>query len=73
MLTRTRGCISDERLKQAQKKEEVVYSTTPQKMNRIDFENSEGNAGISAVILEHFARMLQISRFQRCLSTVHGR
>jgi adenylosuccinate lyase len=47
---------------------EVGSSTMPHKVNPIDFENSEGNLGIANAILEHLARKLPISRWQRDLS-----
>jgi adenylosuccinate lyase len=47
---------------------EVGSSTMPQKVNPIDFENAEGNAGLSTAILEFFARKLASSRLQRDLS-----
>ena len=40
----------------------------PHKVNPIDFENSEGNAGIANALLEHLAGNLPISRWQRDLS-----
>ena len=40
----------------------------PHKINPIDFENSEGNLGLSNNIFEHFAMKLPISRWQRDLS-----
>ena len=47
---------------------EVGSSTMPHKVNPIDFENAEGNAGISSALLEHLASKLMISRMQRDLS-----
>ena len=40
----------------------------PHKVNPIDFENAEANAGISSALLEHLASKLMISRMQRDLS-----
>jgi adenylosuccinate lyase len=40
----------------------------PHKVNPIDFENAEGNLGIANAILEHLARKLPISRWQRDLT-----
>ncbi len=47
---------------------EVGSSTMPQKVNPIDFENAEGNLGLSNALLEHYSRKLPISRLQRDLS-----
>jgi adenylosuccinate lyase len=47
---------------------EVGSSTMPHKVNPIDFENSEGNLGISNALLGHFANKLPISRLQRDLT-----
>jgi len=47
---------------------EVGSSAMPHKVNPIDFENSEGNAGIAIALLEHLAVKLPISRLQRDLS-----
>ncbi|CBL47025.1 Adenylosuccinate lyase [gamma proteobacterium HdN1] len=47
---------------------EVGSSTMPHKVNPIDFENSEGNLGIANALLDHLARKLPISRWQRDLT-----
>jgi adenylosuccinate lyase len=47
---------------------EVGSSTMPHKVNPIDFENAEANAGISSALLEHLASKLMVSRMQRDLS-----
>jgi adenylosuccinate lyase len=47
---------------------EVGSSTMPHKINPIDFENAEGNLGVSSALLQHFAQKLPISRLQRDLS-----
>lgn len=47
---------------------EVGSSTMPHKINPIDFENSEGNLGLSNAINRHLAEKLPISRWQRDLS-----
>lgn len=60
--------ISDEWFVQVVKKGEIGSSTMPQKVNPIDFENSEGNLGIANGIIESMARKLPISRLQRDLS-----
>ena len=40
----------------------------PHKVNPIDFENAEGNWGVSNAVLQHFAEKLPISRLQRDLT-----
>ncbi len=47
---------------------EVGSSTMPHKINPIDFENAEGNLGLSNALLNHLANKLTISRWQRDLS-----
>jgi len=47
---------------------EVGSSTMPHKVNPIDFENAEGNLGVANAVLEHLARKLPISRWQRDLT-----
>jgi adenylosuccinate lyase len=47
---------------------EVGSSTMPHKVNPIDFENSEGNLGLANALLDHMARKLPVSRWQRDLS-----
>jgi adenylosuccinate lyase len=47
---------------------EVGSSTMPHKVNPIDFENSEGNAGMANAVLNHLANKLPISRWQRDLT-----
>ncbi len=47
---------------------EVGSSTMPHKVNPIDFENAEGNLGVANALLEHLARKLPISRWQRDLT-----
>ena len=49
-------------------KNEVGSSTMPHKVNPIDFENAEGNFGISSALFEFFANKLTKSRHQRDLS-----
>ena len=50
------------------KEGEVGSSTMPHKVNPIDFENSEGNLGLSNSMMEFFANKLTKSRLQRDLS-----
>ncbi|MCF7844938.1 MAG: adenylosuccinate lyase [Kiritimatiellales bacterium] len=47
---------------------EVGSSTMPHKVNPIDFENAEGNLGLSNALFQHFAEKLPISRLQRDLT-----
>jgi adenylosuccinate lyase len=47
---------------------EVGSSTMPHKVNPIDFENAEGNLGVSNALFIHFANKLTQSRLQRDLS-----
>lgn len=54
--------------KQKRIADEVGSSTMPHKINPINFENAEGNLGISNAILSHFSVKLPISRMQRDLS-----
>ena len=49
-------------------KSEVGSSTMPHKVNPIDFENAEGNFGISNSINDYFVNKLTKSRLQRDLS-----
>ncbi len=60
--------ISDDWFKQQAKSGEVGSSTMPQKVNPIDFENSEGNLQVANSLLEGFGRKLAVSRLQRDLS-----
>ena len=55
-------------LEQKKIKDEVGSSAMPHKINPIQFENAEGNMGISNAILNHLAIKLPISRMQRDLS-----
>lgn len=48
--------------------DEVGSSTMPHKVNPIDFENAEGNLGLSNALFDHFANKLTQSRLQRDLS-----
>jgi adenylosuccinate lyase len=47
---------------------EVGSSVMPHKVNPIDFENAEANAGLAAALLGHLAEKLPVSRLQRDLS-----
>ena len=60
--------ISMNYFKQKIKKGEVGSSAMPHKVNPIDFENGEGNLGISNTLFEFFANKLTKSRHQRDLS-----
>lgn len=60
--------ISDDWFVQEVKKGEVGSSTMPQKVNPIDFENSEGNVQMANSLWEGMSRKLVVSRLQRDLS-----
>ena len=60
--------ISMNYFKQKIKAGEVGSSAMPQKVNPIDFENSEGNLGIANAIFTHLSSKLPISRLQRDLT-----
>ncbi len=60
--------ISKNYFKQKIKEGEVGSSAMPHKVNPIDFENAEGNAGIANASFEFFAAKLPISRLQRDLT-----
>ena len=62
------GYISLGYFRQRVNPDEVGSSTMPHKVNPIDFENAEGNLGVSSALLSHFAAKLPISRWQRDLS-----
>ncbi len=47
---------------------EVGSSAMPHKVNPIDFENAEGNAGVAISLFEHLSAKLPVSRLQRDLS-----
>jgi adenylosuccinate lyase len=60
--------ISKNYFKQRIKEGEVGSSAMPHKVNPIDFENAEGNAGLANALFEFFAAKLPISRLQRDLT-----
>ena len=60
--------VSDGYLRQAVVSGEVGSSTMPQKVNPIDFENTEGNLGVANALFIQYAQKLTISRLQRDLS-----
>lgn len=60
--------ISTDYFKQKIKAGEVGSSTMPHKVNPIDFENAEGNCGLSTALLEFLSRKLPVSRLQRDLT-----
>jgi adenylosuccinate lyase len=62
------GYISLGYFRQSVNSDEVGSSTMPHKVNPIDFENAEGNLGVSSALLNHFALKLPVSRWQRDLS-----
>ena len=60
--------ISNDIFKLKLKDGEIGSSTMPHKVNPIDFENSEGNLGLSNSLMSFFADKLSKSRLQRDLS-----
>ncbi|MEL6671489.1 MAG: adenylosuccinate lyase [Bacteroidota bacterium] len=60
--------ISQEYFRQKTKKGEIGSSAMPHKVNPIDFENAEGNCGLSTALLEYLSRKLPVSRLQRDLT-----
>ena len=62
------GYISLGYFKQRLREGEVGSSTMPHKVNPIDFENAEGNLGLSNALLRHLSEKLPISRWQRDLT-----
>ncbi|CAL4322072.1 Adenylosuccinate lyase [Buchnera aphidicola (Protaphis terricola)] len=62
------GYISLNYFKQKLIKDEIGSSVMPHKINPIDFENSEGNLGLSNALMNHMINKLPISRWQRDLS-----
>jgi adenylosuccinate lyase len=62
------GYVSLGYFKQKLRPGEVGSSTMPHKVNPIDFENAEGNLGLSNALLRHLSEKLPISRWQRDLS-----
>ena len=62
------GYISLGYFKQKLKKGEIGSSTMPHKVNPIDFENAEGNFGLSNSIFMHLSNSVVISRWQRDLT-----
>ena len=62
------GYISLGYFKQKLKEGEIGSSTMPHKVNPIDFENAEGNLGLSNALLRHLSEKLPISRWQRDLT-----
>jgi len=62
------GYISLGYFSQHLKKGEVGSSTMPHKVNPIDFENAEGNLGVSNAFLSHISNTVVVSRWQRDLS-----
>ena len=62
------GYVSLGYFRQRTHDQEVGSSTMPHKVNPIDFENAEGNLGVSSALLGHLAAKLPVSRWQRDLS-----
>jgi len=62
------GYVAMHYFKQRLLENEVGSSTMPHKVNPIDFENSEGNLGLSNALLTHLSHKLPTSRWQRDLT-----
>jgi len=62
------GYVSFNYFKQLNVAGEIGSSTMPHKINPIDFENAEGQLGISNALFTHLSQKLPISRFQRDLT-----
>jgi adenylosuccinate lyase len=62
------GYVSLGYFRQKTKAGEIGSSTMPHKVNPIDFENSEGNLGLSNALLRHLSEKLPVSRWQRDLT-----
>ncbi|WP_343189612.1 adenylosuccinate lyase [Buchnera aphidicola] len=62
------GYISLDYFKQNINIKEIGSSIMPHKINPINFENSEGNLGISNALMIHMSNKLPITRWQRDLS-----
>ncbi|AWH90767.1 adenylosuccinate lyase [Buchnera aphidicola (Melanaphis sacchari)] len=62
------GYISLNYFKQKKIDNEIGSSIMPHKINPINFENSEGNLGLSNALMHHMINKLPISRWQRDLS-----
>ncbi len=60
--------ISQEYFTQKVIENEVGSSAMPHKVNPIDFENAEGNLGLSSALFSHLSTKLPISRLQRDLT-----
>lgn len=60
--------ISMRYFKQKSREREVGSSAMPHKVNPIDFENAEGNAGLAVALLQHLSAKLPLSRLQRDLT-----
>lgn len=54
--------------RQKKREHEVGSSAMPHKVNPIDFENAEGNIGISNALWNHISDTLPVSRLQRDLT-----
>ena len=62
------GYVSLDYFRQRVLEHETGSSTMPHKVNPIDLENAEGNAGIANAVLGFLAEKLPISRWQRDLT-----
>ena len=62
------GYVSLDYFRQRALEHETGSSTMPHKVNPIDLENAEGNAGLANAVLAFLAEKLPISRWQRDLT-----
>ena len=62
------GYVSLDYFRQRTVEHETGSSTMPHKVNPIDLENAEGNAGIANAVLGFLAEKLPVSRWQRDLT-----
>lgn len=60
--------VSMDYFQQKIKPGEIGSSAMPHKVNPIDFENAEGNLGLSTALASHLAEKLPVSRLQRDLT-----
>ena len=66
------GYVSRDVFAQRTARGEVGSSTMPHKVNPIDFENAEGNLGLSSALFSHLADKLPVSRMAAGFERFHG-